>query len=253
MTATATADEAPAGIGVLLRSAAFNAVFFVYSAATAVIGLALFVGPQRWAIGWVRGWARSIVVLLRVICGIRLEVRGRENLPDGPAVIAAKHQSAFDTIVWLALLDAPAYVLKKELLSIPVWGLMARRTGQIAVDRAGAGPALRAMARDAKRRLAEGRPVVIFPEGTRSRPGERLPYQPGVLALAGLGALLVPVATNSGLFWGRRAFVKRPGTIVLSILPPIPPSLRREALPRLEEAIETETARLVAEATEAAG
>ncbi|HYF06702.1 MAG TPA: lysophospholipid acyltransferase family protein [Acetobacteraceae bacterium] len=232
----------------ILRSVLFNFVFFVVSSVLALAGLVLVLAPARYLRRWIQIWARMVLGLLRGLCGIRLRVTGLEHLPSGAAVIAAKHQSAFDTIVWLALLEAPAYVLKRELLSVPVWGLLAKRAGHIAVDRAAGASALRSMVREARGVLDEGRPIIIFPEGTRSQPGERLPYQPGVVALAGLGAPVVPVATDSGLCWGRRAFIKRPGTIHLSILPPLPPGLSRSSLlGTLEAAIEEESARLLQE------
>lgn len=239
------AEGCPAAV-ILIRSALFNLIFFPGSAAAAVLGLALVPLPRRWLLGWIRIWARCSLAVLRVVCGIRLNVIGRERLPRGPAIIAAKHQSAFDTFVWLALLDAPVYVLKQELLTVPVWGWLARSSGHIAVDRAGGAPALRAMVREARARLAEGRAVVIFPEGTRSQPGERVAYHPGVAALAGLGVPVVPAATNSGQHWGRRAFRKQPGTIHLSILPALEPGLPREVLmARLHDGIEAESDRLL--------
>lgn len=231
---------------ILLRSALFNLLFLGGSATAAVAALPLLLGPPWVAIGYVRGWSRLVIVLLRVVCGIRVEVTGLDRIPPGGAIIAAKHQSTFDTLVWLALLPAPVYVLKKELLAVPAWGWFARRCGHVGVDRAGGGAALRRMVREAVARLAEGRPVVIFPEGTRTAPGERRPYQPGVAALAAAARVpVVPVATDSGLLWGRRAFRKRPGTIRVSVLPPLPAGLPRAPLmTALEQAIETETDRL---------
>jgi 1-acyl-sn-glycerol-3-phosphate acyltransferase len=219
-----------------LRSLLFNIAFF---AATALIGIAalpLLLAPPAAMRRVVRFWARSVIWLLRLICGVRVELRGMEHVPPGAAVIVSKHQSAFDTIIWCALRPDVAYVLKKELLAIPVYGWHARKAGMIPVDRAGGGPALRAMLRAAQAALAAGRPVVIFPEGTRTAPGERVPYQPGVVAI------------DSGRVWGRRAFHKRPGTIRVSALPPLPPGLpRARLLAALEAAIETETDRLLAE------
>lgn len=232
-----------------LRSLLFNIAFF---AATALIGIAalpLLLAPPAAMRRVVRFWARSVIWLLRLICGVRVELRGMEHIPPGAAVIVSKHQSAFDTIIWCALRPDVAYVLKKELLAIPVYGWHARKAGMIPVDRAGGGPALRAMLRAAQAALAAGRPVVIFPEGTRTAPGERVPYQPGVVAIAGASdAPVIPVATDSGRVWGRRAFHKRPGTIRVSALPPLPPGLpRARLLAALEAAIETETDRLLAE------
>jgi 1-acyl-sn-glycerol-3-phosphate acyltransferase len=234
---------------IVLRSLLFNLAFFAVSAAIAVLALPLLALPRQAVMWAMRLWARLIIWLLRTICGVRIEVRGRRNLPPGGAVIAAKHQSAFDTFVWLMLLPDPAYVLKRELLWIPVYGWHARKGGMIGVDRDGGGPALRAMLRAAQAAVAARRQVVIFPEGTRVLPGERRKYQPGVVALAaGTDAPVIPVATDSGRVWGRRAFRKRPGTIRISILPALPRGLSRAALlTALEAAIESETDRLLAE------
>ncbi|WP_372621226.1 lysophospholipid acyltransferase family protein [Falsiroseomonas sp.] len=233
----------------LLRSLLFNAAFFVLTALLALFALPLLAAPRSAMLWLGRTWSWMVAALLRVICGVRVELRGMETIPPGACVIVAKHQSAFDTVIWLGLLPRPAYVLKKELLSIPLYGWHARRMGMIPVDRAGGGPALRAMLRAAKVALDDGRQVVIFPEGTRTAPGERVPYQPGVVAIAGASeAPVIPVATDSGRVWGRRAFRKRPGVIRISVLPPIPPGLpRARLLAALEEAIETETDRLYAE------
>lgn len=234
---------------ILFRAFLFNLAFFGLTLLVTFVALPLLVAPRQAIMAVARFWARAVIVLLRVIVGARLEVRGMENIPPGPVVIAAKHQSAFDTIVWLTLLPDTAYVLKKELLSIPLYGWHARNMGMIPVDRAGGGPALRAMLRGAQASLEEGRQVVIFPEGTRTAPGERVPYQPGVVAIAGLGvAPVIPAATDSGRVWGRRAVLKRPGVIRISVLPPLPPRLpRARLLSELETAIETETDRLFGE------
>jgi 1-acyl-sn-glycerol-3-phosphate acyltransferase len=233
---------------ILLRSALFNILFISGTVITVLVGVPLLAAPRGVMVAHVRGWARLMVATLRVVCGIRLEVTGLDRIPPGGVIIAAKHQSAFDTIVWVSLLPAPVYVLKKELLSIPLWGWLALRCGHVPVDRAAGAAALRGMVKGAKAALAKGRPVVIFPEGTRGAPGQKLPYQPGVAALAlAAGAPVVPVATDSGRFWGRRAFHKRPGTLHVSVLPPLPAGLPRAALmSALEEAIEAETDRLLA-------
>jgi 1-acyl-sn-glycerol-3-phosphate acyltransferase len=234
-----------------LRSALFNLLFYVGSAAIAVAALALLPGPRRWMLRLMRLWALFVLALLRGVCGIGLRVTGAEHLPaDGAALVAAKHQSAFDTVVWFALLPDTAYVLKRELLHLPVYGWLARKAGMIAVDREAGPSAMRHLIRAGRAAAAEGRQVVIFPEGTRVAPGARAPYQPGIAALAAATGLpVIPAATDSGPSWGRRSFRKRPGLITLAVLPPLPPDLRREDLMRrLEEAIEAETARLCAAA-----
>jgi 1-acyl-sn-glycerol-3-phosphate acyltransferase len=234
-------------LSILLRSAVFNALFFLMTFMVCFTGLALLPLPRPWLRRHVQRWARLIMWLLKVVCSIHLRVTGWENLPPGAVVIAAKHQSAYDTVVWLALLPDPVYVLKKELLRIPLWGLLARRYGAVAVDRQGGASALKQMVRDGCKATAEGSQVIIFPEGTRTVPGQRVPYQPGVVALASAtGKPVVPVATDSGIYWGRRAFAKRPGTVTLALLPALPGGLnRQQMLAGLTDAIETESDRLL--------
>ncbi|MBV9861573.1 MAG: 1-acyl-sn-glycerol-3-phosphate acyltransferase [Alphaproteobacteria bacterium] len=232
------------------RSFAFNLVFFGWTALLGVIGLPLLLAPRRTVMRFGRFWARSILTLLRATTGLVGEVRGLERVPPGGCVIAMKHQSSWDTLILPVVLGDPAVVLKRELLLVPFYGWYAARAGSIAIDRKAGAGALRRMVAAARRAAAEGRPIVIFPEGTRTAPGVRLPYHPGVAALyQALAVPLVPAAVNSGLFWGRRSFRKQPGRIVLSFLEPIPPGLpRRELMAELEQRIETATAALLAEA-----
>jgi 1-acyl-sn-glycerol-3-phosphate acyltransferase len=232
----------------LLRSALFNALFV---GLTAVMGLAaiptLLLHPGVIRRG-LRLWAACVLWLLRIVAGIRVRVTGREHLPAaGPALVAAKHQSAFDTIVWFALLPDAAYVLKRELLRIPVYGWHARHAGMIAVDRGAGAAAMRGLIRDALAALAGGRQVVMFPEGTRMPPGQSGRYQPGIAALyARAGLPVVPVATDSGRVWGRRSFMKRPGTVTVAVLPPILPGLSRTGfIAELRQRIESESTALL--------
>jgi 1-acyl-sn-glycerol-3-phosphate acyltransferase len=245
--AAARLPDAPVPLGTLLRSAVFNALFFLLTALCVSFGLLLLPFHRNVIRRYVQGWAHLMLWVLRVVCGIRVRVTGREHLPEGPAVIAAKHQSAFDTIIWLALLRDPVYVLKKELLRIPVWGTMARKYGAIAVDRTGGASALKQMVREAAAAAAEGSQIIIFPEGTRTLPGQRVPYLPGVVALgAAVGRPIIPAATDSGVFWGKRAFAKRPGVLTVAVLPPLPAGLPRAALlAQMQAAIETESERLL--------
>jgi 1-acyl-sn-glycerol-3-phosphate acyltransferase len=223
-----------------LRSLLFNGFFYGWTALCVVVGLPLLLGPRRGIYYLGRAWAHPILAALALLCGLRHEVRGRENLPPGAVLIAAKHQSAWDTIIFSILLWDHSFVLKRELLWVPLFGLFLARAGLIAVDRQGGARALKQMVAAARTAAGLGRPIVIFPEGTRVAPDQHRPYQPGVAALYGqLGLPVVPVALNSGLFWRRRSFLKRPGTITLEFLPPIAPGLPRKIfLARLEEAIE---------------
>lgn len=220
-----------------LGSVVFNLALIVWTAVLGIIGLPAL-ASERATRRLGRFWARGVLWLLRVLVGLDHELRGKP--PAEPALYAVKHQSAWETIALGVLIPDAAFVLKRELLWIPVFGQYLARTRMIAVDRRGGGKALRRMTEDAAARIAEGRSVVIFPEGTRTAPGVSRPYHPGVAALyERLGVPVVPVALNSGRFWGRRSFVKRPGRVVVSFQEPIPPGLpRRRFLSRLQAAIE---------------
>lgn len=224
-----------------LRALAFNAWFWLWTALLLVAFLPGLLLPRQAIMAGQRLWARGINLGLRLLVGLRHEIRGIENLPPGPAIIASKHQSAWDTIIWHLAVPDPAVVMKKELLSLPVYGWYCRHTRQIPIDRAAGASALREMLHAARAARDAGRHIVIFPEGTRVAPGASAGYLPGAAALyRDLGLPVVPVALNSGLFWGRNAFMKYPGTIVMEYLEPIPPGLDRKSfMARLEAAIET--------------
>ncbi len=216
----------------LLRSLLFNLYFFGLTLACSLYGVLLNVIAPRRLLGLVRLWGRWLCWGAARICGIRLVVIGREYIPgDGAALLASQHQSAFDTFVWLTLLPRPSYVVKQELARIPLFGRLLRPAGMIVVDRSAGAAALRRLLRDGDAAVADRRQIVIFPEGTRTAPGERLELQPGIAALAARTRLpVVPVATDSGLRWGRRSFLKRPGPIHVMVQPPLPAGLSREVL-----------------------
>jgi 1-acyl-sn-glycerol-3-phosphate acyltransferase len=188
-------------------------------------------------------WARVAAFGARWICGIKTEVRGVENLPDGPVMIASKHQSAFDTVAPILFTRRPVYVLKQELLDMPIFGWYCQRAGLIAIDRGGQMAALKKMIAQAKERFADGRPLIIFPEGTRQEVGAPADYKSGVAGIyTMLGVPCVPMALNTGLVWPAKGFLRYPGTAVFEFLPVIPAGLKRaEFMATLEERIETAT------------
>lgn len=215
----------------LLGSALFNLVMYASGALGSLWGQVLKrTAPER-LLPLARGWSRLVFASLRAFCGIRIETEGLESLPPGPVLIAAQHQSALDTLIWLKLVDKPAYVLKAELLKLPLFGSLVLPAGQIAIDRSGGSAALRRLVADVQKAAAEGRQIIIFPEGTRVAPDARGRLQPGVFAIArATGLKVVPVATDSGRFWGRNAFRKRPGTVRIRVFPPLPEGLDRGAM-----------------------
>jgi 1-acyl-sn-glycerol-3-phosphate acyltransferase len=232
------------------RSLAFNLALFAWTAVLCTFGLPLLLAPRTATIRLGRFWASSILVFLKTTVGIHHEIRGLDRIPRDGCIIAMKHQSAWDTLIIPVVLRNPVFVLKRELLLVPFFGWYLARAGSIAIDRKGRAGALRGMLTGAQPAAAAGRPIVIFPEGTRVAPGEHRRYHPGVAALyQALVLPVVPAAVNSGLFWGRRSFVKHPGRIILEFLDPIPPGWSRaQLMAELEQRIETGTDVLVREA-----
>lgn len=235
----------------LIRSIAFNIAFFAWAFISAILFIPFFVISSRASLNAGKPWADFSLLLARIFCGITYEVRGRENIQTTPVIYASKHQSAWDTIIFLNLFPNVAYVLKKELLRLPFWGWYLWRMKMIAIDRSAGASSIKQIIRDGKAALAEGRPIVIFPEGTRKNLGAEPDYQAGITALySSLATPVVPVALNSGVYWGKNAFFKTPGTIVIEFLPPIPAGLpKKEFIERLQETIETASHKLFIDTT----
>jgi 1-acyl-sn-glycerol-3-phosphate acyltransferase len=233
----------------ILRSVAFNVLFYLNIVVHVIGGLPTFLMPRRATLAIAKSWGRTSNILLRVVCGTTIECRGLEKIPRGALIVASKHQSVWETFTLVTLLDDPTYILKRELTWIPFFGWYLIKAGMIAVNRGARGTALTSMTEGARKELARGRQIIIFPEGTRRAPGAEPAYKYGVVRLyAETGTPCVPVALNSGLFWPRRKFLRYPGTIRLEVLDPIPPGLDRQAFAeRLKRDIETATARLVAQ------
>jgi 1-acyl-sn-glycerol-3-phosphate acyltransferase len=234
----------------MARSLLFNLLFYVTTTLFVVLGSPLLFAPRRWAMAALAVHSRFELWLLKLIVGTKLEVRGAEKLPQGPCLVASKHQSAWETFALIPLFRDPALLMKRELFWIPFHGWFSHKFEMIPVDRDKGPAALRRMLREARKRVADRREIIIFPEGTRRAPGAPPDYKTGVILLyEALGIPCVPVALNSGVFWPRRSLERRPGTIVVEFLDPIPPGLpKAEFLARLTEAIETASASLLAEA-----
>lgn len=230
----------------LLRSILFIIWFALESAVINILSLPALILPRKATVYCSRFWSRATLWGLRVFAGITYEVRGPVPKNTG-VLVASKHMSMWDTLALYLILFDPATVAKRSLFYIPFYGWYIWKAGTIAIDRDGKASALRKMAADAKAAMAQGRPILIFPEGHRQDPGAQPDYKPGVAGLySQFGAPCVPVALNSGLFW--TGFLKKPGTIVVEFLDAIPPGLKRvEFMRELETRIETATVKLLAE------
>lgn len=240
---------APASPLTKLRSALYFIWFLSVSLLLHIVALPFLLLPRRAMVTMAQSWSALMIWGLKAFAGLRFEVRG--TIPTQPVLIAAKHMSMWDTLALYMLLPDPIVVIKQELKRIPLYGWFATKADMIFVDRRGRASALRQMTAHAARALAIGRSLIIFPEGTRCKPGAPPAYKPGIAGLYGqLGVPCVPVALNSGLFWtGLAGFTKKPGCIVIEFLPAIPPGLERAPfMQALEQEIEGATDRLLAEA-----
>jgi 1-acyl-sn-glycerol-3-phosphate acyltransferase len=230
-----------------LRSLLFVAWLYLSMAIFAVGLSPALILPHRYAMMVIRSWARFVLFGLRWIADVRVEFRGLEHRPTGPAFVAAKHQGMLDVIVPFLMLDDPCIVMKKELAILPFFGWFALKTKMIVVDREAAAKALKTMVRQARDRLGEGRQIVIFPEGTRAEVGATPDYKPGVAAIyRDLAMPCTPMATNAGAYWPAHGFRRHPGVAVYEFLPPIEADLKRGPfMAELESRIETASTRLL--------
>jgi len=223
-----------------LRSMLYVLLFSLWTTAVAVGCTPILFGPRRWSHGMFHVWGHGVVALLRV-AGVRVEVRGREHIPAGAALVAPKHQCMLDVFAQFTWLPATAFVMKKELAWIPWFGWYGKKAGAIVIDREASTKAMRQVIREGTERFSWGAQVVIFPEGHRQPIGAAPDYKPGIAALyRELDVPVCPVATNAGEHWSAKGLKLTPGLIVYQYLPPIPPGLKRAEFMRLlEERIET--------------
>lgn len=233
----------------IVRSIVFNVLFYANTVFWLLVGLPTFFMPY-WAIVEVaKAWGRVNLVLLRWVANIDIEVRGIEKIPQGGLIIAAKHQSAWETFALLPLFNIPLFIVKRELMWIPIFGWLMAKGRMVPVDRSAGSQALVDMTERARIEIGHGRQLIIFPEGTRRPAGAEARYKYGVAHLyATADVPCVPIALNSGLFWPRRSILRHPGTVLVEVLDPIMPGLEKEVFfKRLQDIIEEATARLIAE------
>ncbi|MEZ5691755.1 MAG: lysophospholipid acyltransferase family protein [Rickettsiales bacterium] len=235
---------------IFIKSLLFNISFFSWAIICSLLLSPLFIVSARASQLSGKPWGLVSLFFARIFCGIKYEIRGRENMKNYPVIYASKHQSAWDTIIFLILFPRVAYVLKKELLRLPLWGWYLWRMKMIAIDRSAGASSIKKLIKESKEAIEEKRPIVIFPEGTRVKPNSVPDYQPGITAMySSLKVPVVPVALNSGVYWGKNAFFKRSGTIIIEFLPEIPANLnKKEFINRLKNDIELVSGKLIEEA-----
>lgn len=234
-------------LGSLFRAALFNTGLYLNTLVYLIVCLPVLLLPRPVLWRAVASWVTVNHRLLRFICGVEFEISGAERIPSGPLLIAVKHQSAWETYSLLGLFADPTYVLKRELMWIPIFGWYCLKAGMIPVRRGARSVALKQLSERARKEIARNRQIIIFPEGTRRPPDAEPNYKYGVAHLYGeLGVSCLPIALNSGLYWPRRSWHIRPGTIRVEILEPIAPGMHPEAfLAALQNQLEPATARLV--------
>src|SRR3954465_8916807 len=235
-------------ISIFLRSLAFNVLFYLLLAFWVIIGLPTLLMSRSAVMAIAHGWARSNIWLLRVVCNTKVEYRGVEKIPEGPLIVASKHQSMWETFALLQFFPQPLFILKRELKWIPFFGWYLLKTNMIGVVRGAGGRSLIEMARRAGEEVRRGLQLIIFPEGTRTAVDSPPRYKTGVAQVyVDCGVPCLPVALNSGLFWPRRTFLRYPGTIVVEFLDLLPPGLtRQEFIAQVSTLIDDATNRLVA-------
>lgn len=238
-----------------VKSLLFNLVIAVSTVVAGIILLPALLISRKAGRRITLTWCHWLFWVLRHVVGLTVDIRGLEHIASGPAIYAAKHQSAMETFQLPLVLPQADIVLKRELVMIPIFGWFMASLGTVPINRQAGARALKTMLASARATVALGRSIMIFPEGTRTSPGARLPYHPGIAALyTNLGLPVVPIAVNTGLYWGRRSFSKRPGIAVIEFLPAIPPGMdRRDFMATLEDHIETASAQLLPQKRENRG
>lgn len=226
-----------------LRSFLFTGVFYAWGTLSGLFWLPfLYIPgvPRRWHVGFQTNWCRSVQILMRRLIGLRMKVRGKQNISNRPVIYAMKHQSMLDTFIMHSLLDDPTFIMKKELLKIPLYGRVCEKVGNIPIDRDMGMTSMKKMLKRVQQETDAGRSVIIFPEGSRALPGEKHPYLTGIFGIYKyLKIPVVPVAVNTGLYWPKKGPLKK-GKFMIEFLEPIEPGLQKKVfMSQLEDTIET--------------
>ncbi len=231
----------------MLRSGLFKVIFYLWTALFCILYIPLFWLPRNGLIEFQRIWSYGVRVLLRVIMNIKIEIRGQDHVPVGGALIAMKHQSSLDTFVMHTIVSHPAFVMKKELLKIPLYGRFCLNTGMIPVDRDGGLKALKGLMQDSSKAIEDERQLIIFPEGSRTLPGDHIEYQSGIFGIYKYTKHpVIPVGLNSGVYWPKKGHLAAGGTIIFDFLKPIEAGLGKdEFMNALENSIETSSRALL--------
>ncbi len=235
-------------LSIIIRSFLFQILYLFPTAVFCIVSLFCHILPKSALVFVARTWLRAVFFLLKYVQGLSYKIEGLENLPKGPYIVASKHQSAFETCVYPLLFDHPIIILKKELRYIPFWGWLLWKYDAIMIDRSKPKEAMKTILTAAEKEKAGAcRPLLIFPEGTRTRPGAEVKYQNGIAVMYdALKIPVAPIAVNTGIFWGKRGFFRKPGVATIKILPPILPGLsKKDFMIHLHNAIETESFKLL--------
>lgn len=237
----------------MISSLLFNFFLILWEVLYTLITLPVILFPARIITIFLVCSVRVVLFMLRLLCGVEYEVRGMENIPKQPFVIASKHQSPFETFIFILLFRNVVFILKRELKWVPFIGLYLMALRMIFINRSDGISSIRHIIKSAKMRVKENRSIIIFPEGTRTAINQNIKYQPGIAALYSvLSVPVLPVALNTGLFWPKSilSLRKNPGKAIIEILPPISPGLNKdEFLQNLEKIIEEKSSKLTAEKT----
>ncbi len=246
----AASQSVSKGVMLYLRSSLFQVLFYLVTFVMMIIGSPVFLLPRKMGWWWVPFWANTMLFLLKWIAGLKVEFRGKENIPDGGYIIGSKHQSAWETFALIPHFPDPTYILKRELRWIPIFGWYTAKFRQIPINRGKRAAALAALVESSKEAISEDRQILIFPEGTRRPAGAEAKYKYGIAHLyKDLDCKILPVALNAGLYWPRASWLVYPGTVIVEFLPPVEPGLKpTEAFKQMVDAIETATDRLCEEA-----